>query len=104
MSIEEAFHKKYTRIPLQAKGRVVKILEDDNEVPKHQRFIIEVHPDHTLLIAHNLDRGYRVPVKLDDMVEVKGEYVWNKYGGLMHETHHHQESDYHDDGFISLIS
>lgn len=103
MTIEEAFSKKESNIVLEAKGKITKLLPDDSEGAPHQRFIIETHPGHTILIINNLEHGYRVPVKLGDIVEVKGSYIWNKYGGLIHETHHHIQGESHDDGFIDLV-
>jgi hypothetical protein len=88
MTCEEAFQKKVSDVPLIAEGRVVNILADDHEGAHHQRFIIEVSPSQTILIAHNLERAYRAPVKVGDKVEVHGTYVWNKYGGIIHNTHH----------------
>ncbi len=104
MTVEEAFEKKLSDVVLEAKGKVVKILEDDTTGHPHQRFIIEVHSGHTILVINNLEHGYRVPVKLGDIVEAKGNYVWNEHGGLIHETHHHQEGESHVDGYITLVA
>jgi hypothetical protein len=103
MTTEEAFLHKYSNISIEAKGKVIEILTDDEKGEPHQRFIIESHPGHTILIINNIEHGYKMPVKLDDILEVKGTYVWNRYGGLIHETHHHQEGEAHVDGYISLI-
>jgi hypothetical protein len=104
MTVEEAFNERKSDVVLQAKGKVTKLLPDDIEGHPHQRFIIETHPGHTILVVNNTQHGYRVPVKLEDTVEVKGSYVWNQYGGLIHETHHSQEGEAHEDGFITLVS
>lgn len=104
MTVEEAFNQKQTNVFLQAKGKVVKLLADDTDGNPHQRFIIETHPSHTILIINNIQHGYRVPVKLGDIIEVQGSYIYNQYGGLIHETHHHQEGEEHEDGFITLVS
>lgn len=97
INVEEAFERKKSDIPLTIEGRVIKILPDDHEGIHHQRFIVSVpaspsaqggHPGHTVLIVHNLERAYRANVKIGDKVEVHGTYVWNKFGGLIHNTHH----------------
>lgn len=103
MTSEEAFRKKYSNISLTTKGKVVKILEDEHFGSPHQRFIIEPHLHHTILIVNNIERSYLIPIKIGDLVEVHGTYVWNKYGGLLHETHHHEEPGHHEDGFINLV-
>ena len=109
MTVEEAFAARLSNATLTAAGRVVKILPDDTDETPHQRFIIEVHSGHTLLIAHNLTRAYRVPVKMGDKVEVRGAYVWNKYGGILHNTHHYESECVgrkcipHEDGWINFV-
>lgn len=101
MTAEEAFQTKESKVAVTTKGKVVKLLEDDTEGSPHQRFIVELHSGHTLLISNNLDLAYRVPVKINDIVEVKGTYVWNQYGGLIHDTHHDSRGE-HVDGYIIL--
>ena len=100
MTAEEAFEKKITDIPLTVQGKVIEILTDDSDTTPHQRFIIKTPSNHTILIAHNLERAYRVPVKIDDEIEVHGTYKWNTYGGLIHKTHH-DERRVHEDGWIN---
>ncbi len=109
MTVEEAFTKRLHNVPVTTSGIVIKILADDNGETPHQRFIIELHRGHTLLVAHNLLRAYRVPVKLGDKVEIHGTYVWNKYGGIVHNTHHYGGEcvggtcDPHEDGYINFF-
>ena len=70
-------------------GTVIKILPDDNQGTRHQRFILRLPSGKTLLIAHNIDIAPRVsPLSEGDIVEYKGEYVWNEKGGVVHWTHH----------------
>lgn len=70
------------------KGNIVKTLKDDREGDQHQRFLVEISPDITLLVAHNIDLAPRVPVREGEAVTISGEYVWNNRGGVMHWTHH----------------
>ncbi len=69
-------------------GNVVKLLKDDRDGSQHQRFLVEIAPDITLLVAHNIDLAPRIPVAQGDAVTIKGEYVWNNRGGVLHWTHH----------------
>ena len=42
----------------------------------------------TVLIVHNIDLAPRVPLQVGDSVSLRGDYVWNDRGGLVHWTHH----------------
>lgn len=44
-------------------GSIVKVLKDDTEGSAHQRFLVELSADTTLLVAHNIDLAQRVPCK-----------------------------------------
>lgn len=69
-------------------GKVVRILDDDDDGSRHQRFIVDVGNDTTVLIAHNIDLAPRAPVARGDRVSFRGEYIWNEQGGVVHWTHH----------------
>jgi hypothetical protein len=69
-------------------GEVVKLLKDDREGSPHQRFLVKISPDITLLVAHNIELGARVPVSEGEPISLYGEYVWNDKGGVIHWTHH----------------
>lgn len=69
-------------------GKVIKTLKDDTEGDRHQKFLLEVADDLTLLVSHNIDVAERVPVGAGDTVKLQGEYVWNHRGGVVHWTHH----------------
>jgi len=66
---------------------VRRLLSDDNDGSRHQRFILQLRSQTTLLIAHNLDLAVRVPVGMGDRVRFRGMYEWNELGGLVHWTH-----------------
>nr|CAA6826526.1 MAG: Unknown protein [uncultured Thiotrichaceae bacterium] len=68
-------------------GTVIKNLQDDTKGSQHQKFLIKISSDITLLVAHNIDIAPRVPVSKGDKVTMRGEYAWNNRGGVMHWTH-----------------
>jgi len=78
---------------------VVKILNDDLEGDQHQRFIIALNDDHTVLVAHNIDLAPRVPVQQGDTVKIKGQFESNDRGGVLHWTHH-DPNGRHEEGWI----
>jgi hypothetical protein len=87
--IAEAFRSGRSNVQLGGEGRVAKILPDDNEGSRHQKFLLELESGHTLLIAHNIDLAPRINnLREDELIEFYGEYEWNKKGGVIHWTHH----------------
>jgi hypothetical protein len=82
-------------------GEVVKILPDDNKGSRHQRFIIGLDGNLTLLVAHNIDLAPRVPLKINDKVQLHGQYEWNNKGGVLHWTHHDPRNQ-HEPGWIKF--
>ena len=67
---------------------MTRLLSDDRDGARHQRFILRLPERQTLLIAHNIELADRVPVALGDRVRFRGMYEWNDLGGLVHWTHH----------------
>jgi hypothetical protein len=86
--IRAAQHNPDAKFWVTVQGTVAKLLKDDMEGVPHQRFLVKITPDITLLVAHNSDLAQRVPVQVGDLVTLKGEYVWNHKGGVLHWTHH----------------
>ncbi len=87
-TIEQAFQKKQSEVWVNVSGQVKKILADDNDGSRHQRFILALDSRHTVLVAHNIDLADKVPVKKSDTVTIRGRYEWNQKGGVLHWTHH----------------
>jgi hypothetical protein len=70
-------------------GTVIRILSDDNDGSRHQRFIIRLAGGQTLLIAHNIDLAPRINgIREGDTVEFYGEYASNSKGCVILWTHH----------------
>lgn len=86
--INDAFENKNSNLQVEGQGKVIKLLSDDLNGSKHQRFIVRLSSGQTLLIAHNIDLAPRInSIKLGDSVEFYGEYEWNSEGGVIHWTH-----------------
>ena len=88
-AIRAAFDSKVSDLQVQGQGTVTKVLSDDNNGARHQRFILQLPVGITVLVAHNIDLAPRIPnLKVGDVVAFNGEYEWNSKGGIIHWTHH----------------
>lgn len=86
--LAELFRDQQSGVMLEVSGVVDRVLRDDNEGSRHQRFILRAADDMTVLVAHNIDLAPRVPLSQGDVVLVYGQYEWNDRGGVLHWTHH----------------
>lgn len=82
-------------------GRVTRLLADDNEGSRHQKFLIRTGDSVSILVVYNIDLAPRVPVQVGDSVTLRGEYVWNDRGGLIHWTHH-DPAQRHEAGWVDV--
>ena len=86
--VEELFTEQRSGVMVTVRCEVVHILPDDNEGSRHQRFLVELSRDRTLLVAHNIDLAERVPLRDGDTILIRGQYEWTEKGGTLHWTHH----------------
>ena len=100
-SIEALYQNRQSGVMVQFEGLVIKLLSDDNEGSRHQRFIVKISDKHTVLIAHNIDLAPRVPIKTNQMVTIYGQYEWNEKGGVVHWTHADADGS-HEGGWINF--
>ena len=85
---------------VRGSGTVVRVLSDDNDGSRHQRFILRLANGRTLLVAHNIDLAPRVSgIRDGDTVEFYGEFAHNPKGGVIHWTHHDPQGR-HPDGWL----
>jgi hypothetical protein len=89
VAIVQAFKGKKSNVFVEGSGVVKKLLADDNKGSRHQKFLVTISDEQTLLFAHNIDLAPRLDtLAVGDAVTFRGEYVYNPKGGVMHWTHH----------------
>lgn len=98
--IEQLFKQQKSDVFVTSKGVVKKVLADDLQGSRHQRFILELPNGQTLLFAHNIDLAERLPnLQAGDEVSFAGDYVYNNKGGTIHWTHKDPRGQ-HKDGYL----
>lgn len=86
--LRAAFNNKQSNLQVQGTGTVIRLLSDDLSGSKHQRFILKLAIDQTLLVSHNIDLAARIDsLQINDIVSFYGEYEWSSDGGVVHWTH-----------------
>lgn len=87
--ITRLFRERQSGVVVEGAGTVEKLLADDLAGSRHQRFILRLGPQRTILVSHNIDLAPRIdPLRVGDEVRFRGQYEWNQRGGLVHWTHH----------------
>ena len=90
-TVQLAYAAQRSGVWLETSGRVIRVLRDDNEGSRHQKFILELDDGHSVLVAHNVDLARRIPVRQGLSLTLRGRYEWNDRGGVIHWTHHDPE-------------
>jgi len=83
----------------ECSGRIIKLLDDDNDGARHQRLLVRLDTGLVVKVSHNIDLAPRVPEREGDPLEFRGEYEWNDLGGVIHWTHH-DPAHRHPDGWL----
>ncbi len=84
----QSFKQKRSKVWMEISMEVTRLLADDNEGSRHQKFIAKSSSGHTVLVSHNIDLADRVPVSRGDEITLRGRYEWTDRGGVLHWTHH----------------
>jgi len=90
--VETAYAEQRSKVWVEAQGHITRLLADDNDGDRHQRFILALDSGHTVLVVHNIDLAKRVPLHKNDNISLYGRYEWNDRGGVIHWTHHDPEN------------
>jgi hypothetical protein len=99
-AVAEAYANQASGLQLSGQGTVSRLLDDDHDGSRHQRFILRLDSGQTLLVAHNIDLAPRIDSLAEgDVVEFHGVYEWNDRGGVLHWTHHDPQGE-HEPGWL----
>jgi hypothetical protein len=86
--LKQVYESHQSDVQVSGSGNVIRVLPDDNQGSRHQKFILRLYSNQTILISHNIDLAPRVlNLNVGDTVEFNGEYEWNSKGGVVHWTH-----------------
>ncbi len=100
--LQRAWRLHQSEFQVTVTGKVIVLLSDDNEGDRHQRFIVELESGQTILVVHNIDIAPRIKkLRKKATVKVRGEYIWNSQGGLVHFTHRALYGD-HPGGWVKF--
>lgn len=102
LTVGEAFKQHAGNRPeVLDHGTFVKFLPPDLNPPRHQIFIVKMDSGPEVKVAHNSDVAATLPasVKPGDKLELKGEYIYEANGGVVHWTHGAHGGS-HEDGYI----
>jgi len=98
--VAEAYANQASGLQLSGQGTVSRLLDDDYDGSRHQRFILRLDSGQTLLVAHNIDLAPRIDsLQVGDTVSFNGVYEWNDRGGVLHWTHHDPQGE-HEPGWL----
>ena len=86
-SAEAAFRARSSGVWVEVSGEVARLLPDDTQGSRHQRFVLRLPSGQSLLVAHNVDLAPRLALQVGDALSARGEYEWNPEGGVLHWTH-----------------
>ena len=74
--IGRAFASRASDIQVEGESTVTRLLSEDLNGRRHQRFIVQLASGQTLLISHNIDLAPRIDrLEVGDSVRFYGEYV-----------------------------
>jgi hypothetical protein len=98
--VASAFRDQRSGLQVSGEGVVDRVLSDDNDGSRHQRFTLRLDSGQTLLVAHNIDLAPRIAsLESGDTVAFNGVYEWSPKGGVVHWTHR-DPSGHHPTGWL----
>jgi hypothetical protein len=99
-TLASAYRNHASHVEVCGRGVTAKVLKDDTQGARHQRFVVRLPSGQTVLIAYNFDLAPRIEgLRPGAPIEFTGEYEWNGQGGVVHWTHR-DPAGHHPPGWI----
>lgn len=89
------------KVELTFSAPVCRLLPDDTKGLPHQLFLVQLNNGSMVKIAHDTKYAPHVPIRPGDLVTIKGEFIYNRKGGVVHWTHH-SDTPRHEGGYIEF--
>ncbi|MDA1193721.1 MAG: DUF3465 domain-containing protein [Planctomycetota bacterium] len=86
-ALADAIAQQRSGVWVEGEGRIVHLLPEDRDPPRHQLCLVELAGGHTIKISHNVDLAPPVPWRKGDSLTFRGRFEWNAKGGVVHWTH-----------------
>jgi hypothetical protein len=81
---------------------VVKILPDDTQGRKHQKWIFALDNGRQVMAVYNSDfSDERIPVQVGQKMSLGGQFIWDRGGGLLHWLHADPKNR-RPDGYVEI--
>lgn len=87
-----AFEEGRTGVWVSGHGTVSQLIGDETIAGDiHQRMVVDVEGQMSLMIRHSLAQSDRLPIGVRDTIAFQGRYEWNGRGGVLSGTYHDPE-------------
>jgi hypothetical protein len=105
-AVYDAWRAQRSRVEVTADGTVARVLGlREGPSGRHEGFLLHLRGSSgrglTVRVEDNVDITGPIPVQPGDQVEVRGEYVYDPRGGLIHYTHHDPRGR-HPSGYVRV--
>ena len=78
---------------------VTRVLPDDDDGRKHQKWMVRLSNGKTLQAVYNSDMCPEVPIKVGDVIAMGGMFLWTNSGPMLHWLHHDPRAN-RPDGYV----
>jgi hypothetical protein len=105
-AVYEAWRAQQSHVEVDASGSVARVFGvRQGPSGAHEGFLLHLRGSAgrglTVKVEDNVDITGPIPIAPGDDVELRGEYIYNDLGGLIHYTHH-DPSGRHPGGYIKV--